>query len=261
MIALESGDLFEQTHAQWLRTHLPGYEGIWSAFVGNDGENNALPLEGLDKAQEARRGRFSQAHYSLAVTAHRLYTFRNSDLESSFPPKPSLAQYLVGHERLFLFMAYIGHVRDMVQQMESALSVKDASLSKDFKGFYALRGHVIHGPQIPTIVDELSWRIPVIAKENELADEWHKNATWKIIQSGKSIYAPDFIRDTCDALFRLLCEVHPRVFNAADRFFAGRRIKEGVRITPIPNGPDDIFLSTGSSQLKIRLNPSGQRDA
>jgi hypothetical protein len=170
MQTLETGDLFERTHANWLRSKLPSYEQVWGAFIGNGSHNQQLNVVGVASDREAQRKLFAQAHYSFALSSFQIDRIADSALEERFPSKPSLAQYLAGHETLFLFKAYVGHVRDMFMQMENNLS-PCGTLSSAFQDFYAQRSHVIHGPMMPIGTDELSWRIPLIAGQNRQATQ------------------------------------------------------------------------------------------
>lgn len=69
---LENGDAFEVENTEWLREKLPHYESVWSTFIGNDGTGSACEIAGLDDATQAKRRRFSQAHYSMARSMWRI---------------------------------------------------------------------------------------------------------------------------------------------------------------------------------------------
>jgi len=71
---LEQGDLFERSHAKWLRENLRGnrdlgYETVWQNFFGNDGKSVPLALGELDENTQTRRQKFVEGHYSMAVAA------------------------------------------------------------------------------------------------------------------------------------------------------------------------------------------------
>ena len=55
---LGKGDKFEKKYAHWLREKLPFYEGIWSLFIGHDGNGWPLQIEGFSNAEEEKRKRF-----------------------------------------------------------------------------------------------------------------------------------------------------------------------------------------------------------
>jgi hypothetical protein len=252
MQTLESGDLFERTHASWLRSRLPSYEQVWSTFIGNDGCNQQLDL-GLSHDKESERKRFAQAHYSFALSAFQIDRIANSALEEKFPVKPSLEQYLAGYETLFLFIAYIGHVRDMLKQMEDSLAAP-GELSTPFRDYYAQRSHVIHGPQFPIALDEISWLIPRFAGTNEHPGDWGKNPSWNNVAADRMQYALDFIRATRTELFSMICLVHPKVFAVAKRFFEGHQM-----VWPDKSALG-IAISAGSASFKISASPSGLSD-
>jgi hypothetical protein len=223
---------------------------VWGTFIGNDGCNEQLNLERLSPEKDAQRKLFAQAHYSFALSAFRIDRIADSALEEKFPVKPSLEEYLAGHETLFLFMAYIGHVRDMFGQMENSLAAP-GELSPPFQDYYAQRSHVIHGPQIPMALDEISWLIPRIAGTNERPGDWGKNSSWNNVAAGRMQYAPAFIKDTRDGLFVLICSVHPKVFAAAKRFFESHQM-----VWPDKSALG-IAISAGCASFKISVPPSG----
>jgi hypothetical protein len=212
-------------------------------------------LNGLAHEKDAKRKLFAQAYYSFAITAFRIDRIADSALDEKFPPKPNLEQYLGGHETLFLFMAYAGHIRDMWRAMENSLDAAD-EFAPSFQDFYDQRSHVIHGPQMPVGLDELSWRIPLIAQRNERSGEWHKQASWNDINLGQSeyAYAPDFIRQARDELFSMISKVHPKVFAATKRFFEGHQM-----VLPDKSALG-ISFSAGSASFKISVPPSGLSD-
>lgn len=222
---LEQGDRFEKENANWIREKLPNYENIWAAFVGHLGNGQPCEMPDLPENKNENRKLFYQAHYSFAISAFQLGRISKL-IQKEISPIKSLEQFLYEYERLFLFMAYIGHVRDMFLQMDAAIAFGKGSLSGEFQGFYDQRSHVLHGTRMPAFFDDVSWSIPIIAKRNEAIGEWHKKATWDSIDSKKAITVPDFIAETYNDAFQLITLVHSKVFEAADNYFEGRRIIE-----------------------------------
>lgn len=251
---LEQGDQFEQERASWIRATLPSYEAVWSAFIGHAGHGNPLPMPGLSEKKARNRKLFYQAHYSFAVSTYQLGLLAESGA-NDFPASTELEKFLEQDKRLFTFLAYVGHIRDMFMQMDNALEA-NGELQKHFQEFYQKRCHVIHGPRLPMRFDGMSWSIPKLAGENERAGEWHRRETWDSADFAEAIYLPDFLDQTRKNLLALITSEHSKVFGVADKFFEERRVSEsGARQHPSFQFPSQNALSTlGHTQEPV---PSG----
>jgi hypothetical protein len=205
---LEHGDLFEREHADWIRQKLPFYESIWSAFIGHNGNGQMLDMHGLTEAQEEKRKVFGQAHYSVIVSLFQVERLVLR-IKSEINPVKSLEQFLNEYEQLFLFFAYVGHIRDMFKTIDFVLGSEHHGALQDF---YAQRSHVLHSPRLPVSFDDLSWVVPKIAKQNEQAGEWHCRAAWDSVTFKNRKYFIDFICEGFDEFLVLIQMLHPKIF-------------------------------------------------
>jgi len=210
-----------------------------------------LEMLGLSKDLEEKRKVFGQAHYSLVVSV-----FQGEKLvlriKNEIDPVKTLEQFLYEYECLFLFVAYVGHIRDMFKTIDVVLGSEHHRALQDF---YAQRSHVLHSPRLPVSFDDVSWLMPKLAKQNEQAGEWHCRAAWDsaTFQNGK--YSSDFICKAFDELLGLIQMLHPKIFNAADVLFDKRRVSE----TKVYEQPKTLGVSLGSnaSQMNIPTALSG----
>jgi hypothetical protein len=248
---LERGDVFEMEHAEWIRQKLPFYEDVWSAFIGHNGKGQMLEMPGLTEGQEEKRKVFGQAHYSLVVS---LFQVERLVLRTrnEFNPVKSLEQFLNEYECLFLFVAYVGHIRDMFKTIDVVLGSEHHGALQDF---YAQRSHVLHSPRLPVSFDDISWLMPKIAKQNEQAGEWHCKAAWDSVTFKNGKYSNDFICEAFDELLALIQMLHPKIFSTADKFFGKRRVQE-IEVFEQPK-TFGVSLGSNASQMNISTAASG----
>ena len=209
---LKRGDKFETQNLDWLREKLPFYEKIWADFIGHDGQGNPIPPEHLTDVEITNWKRFCQAHYSFAVS-----TFLLDKIELV-----ETKEFLAEINMIMTFMMYVGHVRDMFSKMDTSLK-GCGELSGPFQEFYDRRSHIIHGPRIPIKYDEIGLTmVPQIAGRNEEKNEWHSNQTWDVAKDGKYHYLVDTLEETKIELFKLINNVHPKVYGHAERIFKSK---------------------------------------
>lgn len=224
---LEDGDSFESNKAEWIRTHLPTYEQIWSDYIGHDGRGKPLQFVGLAEERNSRRIRFAQAHYSFAVTAYQFWKACQR-IESSDERIETIDAVLDHSDRLLALMALAGHVRDMFLAMDTALKMNGTG-SNDLQEFYVQRSNVLHGPRLPMVVEDgVFLKIPVIASEDRRPNEWDSKAQWEQVDPTRMIYLVDFCRELREELFARICEIHPRIYAAAQREFGSPNLVPGT---------------------------------
>jgi len=226
---LEHGDPFELEHSHWLRSRLPNYEKVWAAFIGYDGLSRPLPIPGLHPDVEVLRQEFYQAHYTMA---HRCFSI-DQMLKRATETLGKVEDHDELHrefEFLYIFMGAIGHVRDMFVKMDHALSL-GGSVGNALQDSYDLRSHVIHGPQMPHVIEAGLLKIPPIATRNKSANEWDDKSLWADMDATNFVFAAEFCEQTGEEFFKLINKMHPKVFDGADRLFKGRRVDWSRRKT------------------------------
>jgi len=241
-MTLEHGDHFEQAIAGWLRENLPTYETVWQEFIGHDGNGRPRSL-GLSQEKEDARIIFYQAHYSFALSAYRLDCITKNENEN-VTPICNVEDFWPHQERFFLFMVYLGHIRDMFEKMDGALSAK-GELCSAFQEFYDQRSHVIHGPRLPIEFDDTSWKIPVIATRNPEQGEWTDAVPWGSVDSNKTVYVADFLFETRNHVFKLINSKHQALYSVAKKYF-GKDVTMQT-ILPVLSYPGQVNIITSGS--------------
>lgn len=145
---LNNGDPFEQTHAGWFSEKLPGYEATWQATIGNDGNNGPLPLPNPTPDLLRARKQFYQSHYSFALSAYLLDQVMIV-INATEGDHAGVPAYLRDMQNFFLFITYVGHIRDMMEDISSKRALNDAAILEPFDLFYGLRSHVLHAARVP----------------------------------------------------------------------------------------------------------------
>lgn len=218
MMTLEQGDRFEKESATWIREHLPTYEKLWSEFIGNDGTAHPLPLTNLPPEDEASRKFFYQAHYSMALSAKKIHEIMDG-LKDVILASRADQSYERQFDLLFCLMARIGHVRDMVAKMDAALSM-NGEAEAPLQGFYHMRSHLCHGPQMPSSQKDDQIHVPMIGADNPTASEWHDKDFWD--KKDPETFVP--LHDLCEKLvqefFEILTSVHQKIYGAAKTKFS-----------------------------------------
>ncbi len=206
---LMRGDRFETENIEWISQNLPFYETVWKDFIGHDGLGNPVPPENLEQDKMNNWKRFCQAHYSFAISTFLLDKIQLEDSKD----------FLSEVNLIMTFMMYVGHIRDMFAKMDGCLK-GNGEISTPFQEFYDKRSHIIHGPRIPVKYDDIGFTmVPLIAGRNEGIYEWHSNQTWDVAKNGEHEYLVDTLKQTKVELFKLINQVHPKIYGAAEHFF------------------------------------------
>jgi hypothetical protein len=260
--ALESGDLFERSHAAWLREHLRGYEDVWGRFIGNDGHNCALPLIGLDHETTEARKKFCQSHYSLALYARLIFDVTDEALDriranTSPESRKSCDEYLKNSRTITLFLALLGQICDMVEAI--AASLKDNEIAEKISAFAKERNNAIHGARIPMSGDHVGLKIAVIARSED-APGFSNDRLWESVSVHDFHYFEDWLEQTREKLFTILrTPIFPMIRKAATKRFGGREIAAPklaeASVVAISSGSGDAnypvvcYSSTWSSRI------------
>lgn len=229
MMKLEQGDQFERQNADWIRRKLPTYETLWSQFIGNDGTAHPLPLRNLSVADETARGRFYQAHYSMAQSAKKLDDIFD---QLTMVVASSKANHTVESQfdLLFNLLSRIGHIRDMVGKMDAALRIGGAAVIP-LQEFYDMRSHVCHGPQMPFKLEDDIIHIPRIGRRNPSTAEWDDDKQWDAMDPAKFVPLDEFCEELVEKLFELLASIHQKIYAAACIKFSGCELGAPLRQT------------------------------
>jgi hypothetical protein len=257
-LTLESGDLFERTHAQWLRQHLESYEDIWSRFIGNDGNNRALPIEGLAPEAQSAHKMFCQAHYSLGLFTHLLVNSAKraiAQLHESVESKTTRTceSYLRDTENITLFLALLGQSCDMVEEI--ARSLGDNAIAKSVSQFMKERNNAIHAARIPMAADYVGIKIAIIS-HNENEPGYRNRIPWDAVNIDDFQYLEEWIETTSsNFLATLKNPVYPMIRKAATNRFGGREIRP-IGLQP-PSYLDNISSESASlERIQTESPPS-----
>lgn len=243
---LENGDFFEAPNAEWIRHNLPSYEKIWQDFIGHDGNGTPLQLAGISTEKENRRKKFYQAHYSFAISAYRIDKLF-LEAEKHIEPVIGIDKFWPYYDRFFLFMAYIGHIRDMFKIMDDSLSA-GGNLYEDFQEFYNKRSCIIHGPRIPIKIDELSIEIPI---------NWNDKELWESAEKSETIYLVEYMKNTRAALFSLITRKHPAVYDYALKYLGSKMETNTHQYGHLPSNMTSLQnLATTISSASTHTSPA-----
>lgn len=261
-MTLNLGDPFEVKHQDWIRQRLPSYEQVWQKFIGNNGFDWPLPMEGLTAGQEEKRKAFYQAHYTVAIQCFSIdqSLTRVADTLGRVKDVDDLHKEF---DFLVNFINAIGIVRDNFVIMDNALDL-NGTIAIQLQEFYRVRSHVLHGPHLPYAVDDGYLKIPPIANENETPTDWHNRALWEDMDTNTFVFAADFCSDTGERLFALIARLHAAIYSAACSFFAERTINWSKRKQIISNtvkslGMNTPLISMGSGNVGMWMLINGKK--
>jgi hypothetical protein len=219
---LEDGDQFERENADWIRYKLPTYEILWREFIGNDGNAHPLEMSGLSEEQTPARKRFYQAHYSMAQSTKKIVEIVNS-LEDVILKAKAEHTCHGQFDLLFCLLSRIGHVRDMVGKMDTALGMRGEAVNP-LQEFYDLRSHVTHGPQMPFKIADDIIQIPRIGGRNPTESDWKDDKSWEEMNPDTFVPISTFCEATVKAFFELLTSIHQKIYSAAKDRYKGCKL-------------------------------------
>jgi hypothetical protein len=231
---LEQGDAFEITYAAWIREHLPHYEPIWAAFIGHNGNGQPLPMNGLAESQDVARKKFYQAHYTFATFAQELDTLLGQ-MDAGAGHVTTFEAFNREQQRLRQAVTLVGQIRDMFKIIDEALKMR-GRLYEPMQDCYAMRSHILHGPRMPARCEDGFLMIPKIATQNAKIGEWDDKSVWDDFAASEFVSFADFCSSLRSEFFKLVGELHPKVFSAADAFFEGRRVQKPAKVQVFAQG-------------------------
>ncbi len=249
---LESGDLFEQTHAAWIRKHLPLYEEIWSEFIGHDGHGQprqSYMNQGGEIAKQHEM--FCQSHYSMALF---LYIFDSSTKEAlvylrSNQDKPLTSDvYIRLTQSTSTFLALIGQVCDMIEAIACAL--KANYIRDPIAKFLTERNQAIHAARIPMGMNYAGVYFANIAlREDEPG--YRNRIAWSSVDPTGYRFAEDWFEQTRrDLIGKVALEVLPSVQqNCKKLFTTPKNTRPSFTSLPPATGAPAMFQAPVSGAL------------
>ena len=248
MQTLEQGDKFENEHSSWIRSKLPIYELVWQKFIGHNQRGYpSIKLKGSEEIIK-RHKHFYQSHYSFALAAYRLDSIA-SQADPINKGDDGEVDFLAEYERLFLVFAYVGHIHDMFEMMDTALKSK-GSISSPFRDFYSKRSNILHGPRPPIKIDDTSVMIPKVSGRIDEQGEWSSKGTWDSVDTKNWTYLCDYIRDTVQELFPLIQSQHCEV-----QALASREFLEHIAVDQVEQPTNSICYSSSPPPHSGSLQP------
>lgn len=230
----KNGDGFERGEASWIRRRLPRYESVWQKFIGNDGSNTPLPLDGLTDEQSEARRLFYQSHYSLAVYSYLFdqhTTEALASLQASVQSRShrNVVTHLRDMKDLTTYVALLGQACDMVETIAKAL--KDQEIADKIQPIFSQRNNSIHAARIPVRYDPYGVLIPPISRRDNDGG-WEKFRLWGAVETAEFNYLEDWMSSLRNEYFATLANpLSPMIAKAAEKRF-GREIVWHVTFTP-----------------------------
>lgn len=171
------GDAIERLHSEFILTVLPEYDRIWSAYIGNDGNDRMLPIRGLRDDLEDVRKKVSQYNYTSleSIVCMRRLGEKYSSHQAKVPGVDS-PEYLDFLNDLLAFHANIGRIQDMVEKTTYLLKTGD-TWKRFLNGAFKKRNVVLHGHKVPIAIVHGVIEIPPIA-ESDPHRSWHDEKNW-----------------------------------------------------------------------------------
>ncbi len=249
-MTLEQGDPFENTHFAWLRHKLLGghrklgYEQVWQDFIGNNGQGLPIDIRGLDVPAEARRQRFMEGHYSMAISAFLLDRTAER-MVGREGRRRSVEEYLEDIDNYASLINHLGSVCDMVGRIEEALKA-GGEIHGHVVDLHRLRSNAIHASRIPMRLDDLDLRIPIISrKKDPLPGEWYEDANWLTVDLTQNyVYLSQFAEETRNELFEALNKAYPVIYRHAEKTFRKQKIEASQWPPPSSPPPEPCFSFT-----------------
>jgi hypothetical protein len=240
---LESGDDIERSEVNWIRTHLPEYEHIWSMYIGHDGHGSPLKIVGFAKPspQDMDREAFYQAHYTLFVS---LITLRDiiAAIDGQQAYVPDSHAYLMIQRELISFLANVGRARDMFKKMDTALGLKGTVWSQ-FQDLYQNRCSFLHGTLPSQQIDGGILKIPDLAGTNKTPEKWNDESRWSDSSKLKFDVAPAQL----NAIYRDLLSLSRSGLSVSLTRIKEILAKHNAHIEPDPIIANSINAPVGST--------------
>jgi hypothetical protein len=178
----------------------------------------------------------------------------------------SVDDYLRDIQNFFLFISYVGHIRDMMEDISSERALRDPSILSPFDSYYGLRSHALHAARIPLARDDVGLKVPAISFREKKDGEYNDDALWDEADPKKFVYFGDFCREVHKGLFSEMVKVLGLIRSKAIERF-GRVIEPSVpiKITIQSTGSNyriEFPISSPARdekvEVKFRIPPSGE---
>lgn len=215
-------------------------------------------MDGLDSEAERDRKMFCQAHYSMALFANRLFDVADRGAAAVRKAKAdgtsdSCDVYLQTTENITLFLALLGQVCDMVEEI--ARSLNDNEIATKVNGFMRERNNAIHAARVPMSEDYVGVKIAVIEHNMETAGGYKNRLPWDAVDVTKFQHLAEWFEETRDQLFEVLrTPVYPMVEKAAQRRFGGRTVRP---LSPLQTSHTSYSLPPAPAYSVYRLPSDG----
>lgn len=98
-------------------------------------------------------------------------------------------------------------------------------------------------------------KIPKVAKQNKTAKEWDDKSYWDDFADAEFVFIADFCAETREDFFKLVREMHAKIYSSACEFFEGKRIQE-----PIVPQTSITSFSTITPAISAWTPPSGSKN-
>lgn len=220
------GDMLEQKYSEFIKTHLSGYNKIWSTFIGNDGTAQLPDIIGLKKNEQKNRRIFSQYHYTCLESLICLYEIvenRDSLCMVNLQDSNGIKNYVNLMNMYIAFHAHAGRIKDLIYKMGNLYGIKD--LADKLNEYFKRRNTVLHESKAP--IGFIEGIVAILTPEGESSDstKWQSGKLWTD-DSNTSI---EFINDYFEDTFR---EIVTITNNCLERLYSSKiaKIMEGIRI-------------------------------
>lgn len=203
-----NGDALERAYSDFITTHIPYYENIWSIFIGNDGTAHLAPMENETSDIREKRQNIGEINYSILESLISMYKI-NKKYQSL---KISDIHHIVeANDDLILFLTRIGNIRDLVSSCKEILN--NTSPDK-LNNYYQKRNSIVHGRRIPySLNTDAELIIPEIDvassknSHNKIGTWYDRNfghSNWTNFPSMNQISLKDFFNETLTQLYPIL---------------------------------------------------------
>lgn len=165
------GDDLEKYWAERILTSIPSYATMWATYVGNDGQQEALPMSKSNADAEEERIIIWQWLYTLFESMALAW-----EIEHQFKKREAITEYKDYASNLnawIAFYAHLGRIHDMAEKLTNKLNQNN--LFAPFDPFYEQRHIALHGIKVPMRWVENVLCAPTLGEKPK---EWHTQLNW-----------------------------------------------------------------------------------
>ena len=215
-----NGDTIERFYYSFIKEKIQYYENIWSAYIGNNGNNTPSEIPGLPEEDESKRRKFSQYHYTCLLC---LLSMKQAieKLDSITIENGNAEAYLEVMNWFTVFMAHAGKVRDLTKKMGELF--RDNNLSDKLDELYKQRSVVMHDTVLPFYIEDGIVSIIPPQGKDEDDKRWSKDKIWREMKSDNLKFMKDYVKDILNDILYIvnsaLASLHNKILNSLN----GRR--------------------------------------